>query len=78
MATAIADSAACRPARSADATRTASIALDTIDATGRFLHATPEALTRNDRMTWLRIGAPAAFSIREGVEPTSRVVRTVP
>ena len=56
----------------------AAIALDTIDATGRFLHPTGESLTRNDRHAWLRIGAPATFSIRESAEPTSRVVRTVP
>jgi hypothetical protein len=56
----------------------AAIALDTIDATGRFLHATTGALTRNDRMTWLRIGAPATFTIRESAEPTSREIRKIP
>lgn len=56
----------------------AAVALDTVDATGRFLHPAPESLTRNDRQAWLRIGAPAGFVIREGADPTSRAVRTVP
>jgi hypothetical protein len=56
----------------------AAIALDTIDAKGKFLHPTPESLTRNDRHTWLRIGAPAAFTIRESAEPTSREIRKIP
>jgi hypothetical protein len=54
------------------------LALDTVDATGKFLHPTPESLTRNDRMAWLRIGSPAAFVIRETAAPDSREVRKVP
>jgi hypothetical protein len=56
----------------------ASIALDTVDATGTFLHPVPESLTRNDRHTWLRIGAPAAFVIRETAEAGSREVGRIP
>lgn len=39
----------------------ASIALDTIDATGKFLHPAESALFRGQ---WLRIGAPANFEIK--------------
>ena len=56
----------------------ASIALDTIDARGRFLHATPASLMAREGKPWLRIGAPAAFTIRESADPASRAVRTVP
>jgi hypothetical protein len=56
----------------------AAVALDTIVATGRFLHPSPESLTRNDRQTWLRIGAPASFVIRESANPASREVRRIP
>lgn len=58
----------------------ASIALDTVDATGRFLHPLPEALmSRTGTVAgWLRIGAPARFVIREGADPASREVGRLP
>jgi hypothetical protein len=56
----------------------AAVALDTVDATGRFLHATSESLMTRDRTAWLRIGAPAGFVIRESADPESRTLRTVP
>ncbi|HET8770926.1 MAG TPA: hypothetical protein VFM71_08080, partial [Gemmatimonadaceae bacterium] len=37
------------------------VALDTIDATGLFLHPAPAMLTVEDGRRWLRIGNPAAF-----------------
>jgi hypothetical protein len=56
------------------------IALDTVDATGRFLHPIDEAVTTRAGMAvgWLRIGAPARFVIRESADPASREVGRVP
>ncbi|HRP07516.1 MAG TPA: M14 family zinc carboxypeptidase [Gemmatimonadales bacterium] len=54
------------------------IALDTVDATGRFLHASPGSLTARDGATWLRLGSPANFTIREAAEPGSPEIRKVP
>src|SRR5687767_7483512 len=45
------------------------VAIDTIDAGGLFLHPLPSAITRNDGGVWLRLGAPAAIQIRRGAEP---------
>jgi hypothetical protein len=56
----------------------AAIALDTVEAAGHFLHATPESLMTRDRLSWLRIGAPAGFVIREAADPESKVVRRIP
>ena len=53
------------------------VAIDTIDAAGLFLHPQPAALTRNSGGVWLRLGAPAAIDIRRGAEPTSALVRTI-
>lgn len=53
------------------------VALDTVDATGLYLHAEPGALTDTAGGIWLRINAPAAFTLRRGVEPASEVVRTI-
>ena len=53
------------------------VALDTLNAAGLFLHPLPAALTRNDGGVWLRLGAPAAIEIRRGAEPTSALVRTI-
>ena len=53
------------------------IAVDTIDASGLFLHPLPAALTRNAGGVWLRLGAPAAIELRRGAEPTSARVRVI-
>ncbi len=53
-------------------------AIDTIDATGLFLHPAPEALTTQGGQRWLRIGAPARFDLRRGEDSTSALVRTIP
>ena len=53
------------------------IAIDTLDASGLFLHAAPTALTRRGDQTWLRIGAPAAFELRRGADAGSPLVRRI-
>ena len=53
------------------------IALDTLDATGMFLHAAPTALTAGPGGRWLRVGAPADIDVRRGPQPTSALVRRV-
>lgn len=54
------------------------IALDTVDASGRFLHPTPGSLTSRGQAHWLRVGASVQFVIRESSDPSSRVIRTLP
>jgi hypothetical protein len=53
------------------------VAVDTIDATGQFLHARPEALTTNGPKGYLTIGARAAFDIRSGADTTSTLKRKI-
>lgn len=54
-----------------------SSALDTVDASGLFLHLDPAMLTTRDGASWLRLGTEAALTIRRGREPESAVVRRV-
>jgi hypothetical protein len=51
------------------------VALDTLDATGHFLHPATSALTTRGGRAWLRIGANAAFDIRRGSAAASELVR---
>jgi hypothetical protein len=56
------------------------VALDTVDATGLFLHPAASSLTARDgdaERRWLRVGAPAAFTVRRGADPSSEAVRTI-
>lgn len=53
------------------------VALDTVDASGLFLHPRPSTLTMESGGVWLRIGADAAIDIRRGAEPSSTLVRTI-
>jgi hypothetical protein len=53
-------------------------ALDTMNLAGKFLHATPDALTVTGGTRWLQIGAPARFIIRESADPASREVGRIP
>ena len=53
------------------------VALDTIDASGLFLHPQSSALTTGNGGVWLRIGAPATIDIRRGAAATSELVRAV-
>lgn len=51
------------------------IAIDTLDATGLFLHPTRAALTSRSDGVWFRIGAPAVLELRRGADPASELVR---
>jgi hypothetical protein len=51
------------------------VAIDTLDATGLFLHPTRAALTRRSGGSWLQLGAPAAIEIRRGERSNSELVR---
>lgn len=53
------------------------IAVDTIDATGAFLHPRPEALTTTGPAGYLTVGAPAAFDIRATADPQSTLRRRI-
>jgi hypothetical protein len=55
----------------------AAAALDTVDATGLFLHPAPEMITTQDGRRWLRIGNPAVFMLRRGEDPSSEAVVTL-
>jgi hypothetical protein len=52
-------------------------AVDTLDATGLFLHPDSSALTSERGGVWLRIDAPALFDLRRGPEATSELVRRI-
>lgn len=54
----------------------ATAALDTLDATGLFLHPAPAAVTQQEGRRWLRIGSPARFTLRRGPDPSSEAVVT--
>jgi hypothetical protein len=51
------------------------VAIDTLDATGLFLHPTRAALTRRSGGAWLQLGAPAAIEVRRGEKTSSELVR---
>ena len=53
------------------------IAVDTIDATGAFIHARPEALSTNGPRGYLTIGARAALDIRAGTDTSSTLKRRI-
>jgi hypothetical protein len=53
------------------------VAMDTIDASGLFLHPQQSALVPRNGAVWLRIGAPAMIEIRRGAEATSELVRAI-
>jgi len=53
------------------------IAVDTLDATGAFVHARPEALTANGPRGYLTVGARAALDIRAGVDTSSTLKRRI-
>jgi hypothetical protein len=53
------------------------IAVDTLDATGSFLHPRPEALTTNGAKGYLTVGARAAIDIRAGVDTSSVLKRRI-
>jgi len=53
-----------------------SLAIDTVNATGLFLHPRG-ALTAGDRGVWLKIGDAVEFDVRRGAAATSELVRRV-
>jgi hypothetical protein len=53
------------------------IAVDTIDATGQFIHARPEALTTNGPRGYLTIGARSALDIRASADTSSALRRRI-
>jgi hypothetical protein len=55
---------------------TGAVALDTVDATGLFLHPAPEMVTVQDARRWLRIGNAAVFTLRRGADATSAAVES--
>ncbi len=54
------------------------VALDTLDLGGKFLHPMPDAVLRTGGTTWVPIGSPARFVIRETAEPAGREVGRLP
>ena len=53
------------------------IAIDTINASGLFIHAATEALTSTPAGPMLRLGNVAEFELRRGPSPTSELVRRI-
>lgn len=53
------------------------IALDTIDASGLFLHPSESMLTVRDHKRWIRFDTTAVMALRRGAEPTSESVREI-
>lgn len=54
------------------------VALDTLRLDGLFLHPDPDAVTQVAGSSWLPIGAPARFVVRESAHPRSRELRRIP
>lgn len=54
-----------------------SVALDTVNATGLFLHPDASALTTTPAGPMLRLGADAVFTLRRGADPSSPLVRRI-
>ena len=50
------------------------VAFDTVDVSGLYLHPAPAMLTEEKGMRWMRLGAPAAFTLRRTRDPASEVV----
>jgi hypothetical protein len=55
----------------------AAVSIDTLDATGAFVHARPEAMTSTGGRGYLTIGARAAFDVRASADPNSPVRRRI-
>jgi hypothetical protein len=53
------------------------VAIDTIDASGLFLHPQQSSLASDRGGVWLRIGAPGAIDIRRGAESASALARSI-
>ena len=53
------------------------IALDTLDATGMYLHPATSMLTDRNGMRWIRFDTTAVISIRKGRDPSSELFRVI-
>lgn len=53
------------------------VALDTIDASGLYLHPAPGMLTEQQGQRWLRLNAVVQLAIRRGAEANSTLVRLI-
>jgi len=53
------------------------IAMDTVDATGLYIHPDPATLTAGSGGSWLRIGAHATLDLRRGADTSSDLVRRI-
>jgi hypothetical protein len=53
------------------------VAIDTVDARGLFLHPRDTSLTRRDGAAWLLPGAVAVIDLRRAAEPASELVQTI-
>ena len=53
------------------------VAIDTVDAQGLFVHPTASAITSAQGSVWLRLGAPAELELRRSADPASEVVRRI-
>lgn len=52
-------------------------AIDTVDATGLFLHPAPWSLQAGSGGNWFRVGMPAVIAIRRGADSTSALMRVI-
>lgn len=52
----------------------AAVAIDTVDATGLYLHPAPVMVSAQDGRRWMRIGNPAEYTLRRGPSPESERV----
>jgi hypothetical protein len=50
------------------------VALDTLDISGLFVHPDTTANNLHDGGWWLERGAPAVFTVRRGIDPSSEVM----
>jgi hypothetical protein len=50
------------------------VAFDTVDVSGLYLHPAPAMLTEDKGTRWMRLGAPASFTLRKGRDPSSEMV----
>ena len=53
------------------------VAIDTLDATGHYLHPRPDALERRGDEAWLQVGARAELDIRRSADPGSDLIRAL-
>ena len=54
-----------------------SVALDTVNAAGLFIHPAPATITAGNGGSWLRIGSRAVLDLRQGPDTSSTLVRRI-